>query len=66
MQQAFSKQGKLKQHFKTHTVENPFPCNYCPEEFSVGSNLKTHMRTHVVRSYTCAACALKNFLKKVI
>ena len=54
---------KLKSHYRIHTKEKPFHCNFCEKIFSECSSLRKHLLTHGPRKYNCDFCN-KRFIRK--
>ncbi|RWS28427.1 sal-like protein 1 [Leptotrombidium deliense] len=45
----FACNSALEIHYRSHTKERPFKCNYCDRGFSTKGNMKQHMLTHKIR-----------------
>jgi KRAB domain-containing zinc finger protein len=43
---AFSENGNLQTHNKTHTGDKPYKCDICGKLFSKNDSLQTHIRRH--------------------
>ena len=44
--QLFKSKNSLDYHYKTHDIENQFPCEACGKRFVTKTKLKMHMNTH--------------------
>ncbi|CAG2175411.1 unnamed protein product, partial [Oppiella nova] len=45
----FACYSALEIHYRSHTKERPFKCDYCDRGFSTKGNMKQHMLTHKIR-----------------
>ncbi|XP_013791477.1 sal-like protein 1 [Limulus polyphemus] len=44
----FACQSALSIHYRSHTKERPFKCDFCDRRFSTKGNMKQHMLTHKI------------------
>ncbi|KAL3284283.1 hypothetical protein HHI36_018441 [Cryptolaemus montrouzieri] len=55
--QGFSRNDKLKIHYRIHTGIKPYACSYCPKSFIKKEYLVMHERVHNgERPYSCEYC----------
>lgn len=55
--QGFSRNDKLKIHYRIHTGVKPYACSYCPKSFIKKEYLVMHERVHNgERPYSCEYC----------